>query len=227
MRWYAWWNNYHFYRAEWWVQRMLFEFYLKNGSEEDDLSDEEEFKKTVLDTVSKDDARTELRKLREGIGSFRLAHQLLTSQLKRYCDILYYVGQVCWTEHNRLISDVRNPQEMAKECIRKVRGGWAEEAKAILVAGLTSHDNMEHFGLVGAGSISDESREACRITAQFALALAENRLWTHQLSMLPPLSYAELMGESLVARLAAANRMKREFTNLLRLSFCVASTLLV
>ena len=218
MRWFAWWENFRHYAAEWWPTRMLFEFWLSNSDEyaDHDLDADAEFQQSVLNKLSNDDPREEMRKLRMGTGSFRLAYHLLTRQLLVYCRILYEIGSPCWCEQTRLIVNVRNPAEALADFIRKAQGSWQHEVAQILKAGLRNEESLLAFGIRGVGALSAEATEVCLVVVQFCLSLAENRAWSHILGLLPPFSYAEVAGSEPVQQERAVAKMKREWHWLLR-----------
>ena len=70
-----------------------------------------DFDPSVFAEPSEASPEDELQKLKRSVSGAKLLLQILVDQTRDLVDILYYVGQPCWTAHSSRARNVKNPMD--------------------------------------------------------------------------------------------------------------------
>ena len=205
-KWYQWWTQYDFQFCDLWGLKMIIEAtgqHLQNNDEEIQL----------LQPAAIADPVRELRLLRQSTGNFRLAWKLITPDMVLYGNVLYRLGQPCWSAHTKRATTVKHPKHAVKWFAQLARGAWKDEIKAVHFAGFKSANNHAEFGLDCGVDTPELQRLSSAVGALCLHIIARRGQSQAMYSDLPPVCYAPLLEGSPMEREETSRLLATDLRN--------------
>ncbi len=213
MRWFAWWNNFHFHAPEFWLTKMVYEYYLGGQNIEGEAVEAVSFL-----AESDETPEAQIRKLKAQVGGFQLAHRLMTQELFDNARVLYSVGQPVWDVHTNRAKTVKTPAHGLRYLSKQTLGGWRTEISALAHTSFRNMENLGRWGLLGASSIAPYFESLCTRAFFLGVHVMNARAWSSVLEFdMPPMKYASLASSNDQVRIRCAETMRVDWANLLRL----------
>ena len=196
------------------VLRMLLDW--SSGSEADEEAGEPQ---TLAAAGEHNDPRAELRALQSAAGGFKLAHLLLTDELRLNARVLFAATQGLWTWYANQVQTIQTPLD-ALEYNIAMATSWTSHVQVII--GVLSDPrklafmNFTNALEAGARDVEVETQRAQELV-ELVWHLACSRSWSLSKHSCPPYSYALACSSTTEVSTRATTLMSADWRNLLRL----------